>query len=70
VELLATPNELQMDASGTISNNEEDITPDLNMNQTPNSTMPRRSGRNTHAPAYLDDYYVFLGEVHSKVSDL
>jgi hypothetical protein len=64
VELLANPNESQMDTSGTSSNNEG------NTNQTPSATMPRRSGRNTHAPSYLDGYYVFLGEVHSKVSNL
>ena len=34
------------------------------------TSMPRRSGRNTHAPSYLDEYYVFLGEVHSKVQTL
>jgi hypothetical protein len=64
VELLANPNESQMNTSGTTSNNEG------NTKQTPSTTMPRRSGRNTHAPSYLDDYYVFLGEVHSKVSNL
>ena len=41
---------------------------DINMEETPSTSMPRRSGRNTQTPSYLDDYFVFLGEVHSKVS--
>ena len=70
VELLATPNELQMDTSGINSHNEEVFTPEINRDHTPNTNTVRRSGRNTHAPSYLDDYYVFLGEVHSKISNL
>ncbi len=51
VELLATPLETQMDTSGIDPNIEGDI------NDTPATNMLRRSGRNTHAPLYLDDYY-------------
>ena len=61
VELLATPNELQMDTSGINSHNKEVFTPEINRDHTPNTNIVRRSGRNTHAPSYLDDYYVFLG---------
>ena len=42
---------------------------DLNQNTTTTS-MPRRSGRNTQAPSYLDEYFVFLGEEYSKVDTL
>ena len=62
VELLATPNELQMDTSGINSHNEEVFTPEINTDRTPNTNTIRRSERNTHALSYLDDYYVFLGK--------
>jgi len=70
VELLATPDEPHFDTSRINSLDEENITPEGNTNQTPNASRLRRSGRNTQAPSYLDEYYVFWGEVHSKISDL
>ena len=62
VELLATPLESRMDTSGTNSYNEEHITPEENTNQTSATNILRRSGRNTQAPSYLDEYYMFLGK--------
>jgi hypothetical protein len=70
VELLATPDEPHFDTSRINTLDEENITSEGNTNQTPNTSRLRRSGRNTQAPSYLDEYYVFLGEVHSKISYL
>jgi hypothetical protein len=64
VELLTTPYEPQMDTYGINSHGEENYTPGGDTYQTPNTNILRRSGSNTHAPSYLDDYYVFLGEVN------
>ena len=67
MELLATP----LDANTeTGSNNQENQTGGNISVETPKTSLPRRSGRNTAAPSYLDDYYVFMGEVHSKTSSL
>jgi hypothetical protein len=67
VELLATPLDTSELNTRTDSNNQE--TPyavEIN-GGTPSTSLPRRSGRNVAAPSYLDDYYVFMGEVHSKL---
>ena len=56
--------EVVNDSNGNLSSQ----IPDINMEETPSTSMPRRSGRNTQTPSYLDDYFVFQGEVHSKVS--
>jgi transposase InsO family protein len=60
--------ELLVDNSGhseNISNTEE---PNPIEQDEPSTSMPRRSGRNAQTPSYLDDYFTFLGEVHSKAS--
>ena len=59
VELLATPDEPHFDTSRINSLDEENITLEENTNQTPNTSRLRRSERNTQAPSYLDEYYVF-----------
>ena len=56
--------EVVNDSTGNLSRQ----IPDISMEETPSTSMPRRSGRNTQTPSYLDDYFVVLGEVHSKVS--
>jgi hypothetical protein len=59
--------ELLVDNSGhseNISNTEE---PNPIEQDEPSTSMPRRSGRNAQTPSYLDDYFTFLGEVHSLV---
>ena len=50
VELLATPPETQMDTSGIDSHTEGGSAPEENTNQTPNTNMLRRSGRNFSTP--------------------
>jgi hypothetical protein len=51
--------------SGNISNTEE---PSPTVQDELSTSIPRRSGRDTQTPSYLDDYFTFLGEVHSKAS--
>jgi hypothetical protein len=70
VELLATPLDTSQLNAETDSNNQENPSTDEINVDTPSTSLPRRSGRNVAAPSYLDDYYVFMGEVHSKTSSL
>ena len=56
--------EVVNDSTGNLSSQ----LPDINMEETPSTSMPRRSGRNTQTPSYLDDSFVFFGEGHAKVS--
>ena len=61
------------DSESNIDNveNKTSIQTDLNLNSgTPVTSEPRRSGRNVNTPAYLNDYFVFLGEVYQKTQFL
>uniref|UniRef100_A0ACD5Z493 Uncharacterized protein n=1 Tax=Avena sativa TaxID=4498 RepID=A0ACD5Z493_AVESA len=64
VELLAAPTESNVQMNNNNPSDQENSN-NNDINDTPSASMPRRSGRNSHTP-YLDDYFVFLGEVHSK----
>ena len=67
VELLTNP----LDTSVETDSNNQENQANGNVNvETPITSLPRRSGRNVAAPSYLDDYYVFMGEVYSKTSSL
>jgi hypothetical protein len=70
VELLATP--LDTSELNTEIDPNNQGTPFIveTNGHTPSTSLPRRSGRNVAAPSYLDDYYVFMGEVHSKTCSL
>lgn len=67
MELLSTP--LDTNAETDSHNQENQTYGNINV-ETPITSLPRRSGRNVAARSYLDDYYVFLGEVYSKTSSL
>jgi hypothetical protein len=68
VELLVQPE--NNDLPSTEQYVQENNGASLNTNNTTSTSIPRRSGRNTQAPSYLDEYFTFLGEVHSKVQTL
>ena len=70
VELLAPQiNTSELNVETDSNNQENPSSDDINID-THSTSLPRRSGTNVAAPSYLDEYYVFMGEVHSKTSSL
>uniref|UniRef100_A0A8R7JZD3 Retrovirus-related Pol polyprotein from transposon TNT 1-94 n=1 Tax=Triticum urartu TaxID=4572 RepID=A0A8R7JZD3_TRIUA len=67
VELLVEPEDISLPETEPLVQENNDASQSTN---SISNSMPRRSGRNTQPPAYLDEYFVFLGEVHSKIQNL